>query len=64
RVQSTLDHALWLHRPARADRWLLMDLQSRAVSQGRGLYAGSVWSEDGALLASLAQETLYRAGRV
>ncbi|MBC7373188.1 MAG: thioesterase family protein, partial [Frankiales bacterium] len=47
RVQSTLDHALWLHRPARADRWLLMDLQSRAVSQGRGLYAGSVWSEDG-----------------
>ncbi len=60
RLQSTLDHALWLHRPVRADRWVLMDLQSRAVSQGRGLYTGSLWSEDGALLASLAQETLYR----
>ena len=63
RLQSTLDHALWLHRPARADQWVLMDLQSRAVSQGRGLYTGALWSEQGALLASFAQETLYRLRR-
>ena len=63
RLQSTVDHALWLHRPVRADRWVLMDLQSRAVSQGRGLYTGSLWSEDGVLVASLAQESLYRLRR-
>jgi len=62
RHQPTLDHAMWFHRPARADAWVLMDLQSRAVSQGRGLYTGGLWS-GGALVASLAQETLYRERR-
>lgn len=61
--QPTLDHAMWFHRPARADRWVLMDLQSRAVTQGRGLYTGALWTEDGVLAASLAQETLYRTRR-
>ena len=59
---TSLDHAMWFHRPARADAWVLMDLQSRAVSQGRGLYTGGMWS-DGVLVASLAQETLYRERR-
>lgn len=61
RHQPTLDHAMWFHRPARADAWVLMDLQSRAVSAGRGLYTGALWTADGQLVASLAQETLYRA---
>lgn len=60
--QPTLDHAMWFHRPARADQWVLMDLQTRAVTQGRGLYTGALW-QDGGLVASLAQETLYRTRR-
>lgn len=63
RNQSTLDHTVWFHRHARADRWVLMDLQTRAVSQGRGLYTGGLWTEDGVLAASLAQESLYRLRR-
>ncbi|MCW2616705.1 MAG: Choloyl-CoA hydrolase [Frankiales bacterium] len=57
---STLDHTVWFHRPVRADLWMLMDLQARAVSEGRGLYTGAIWTEDGVLAASLAQESLYR----
>ena len=61
--QSTLDHTVWFHRPARADEWVLMDLQARSVGQGRGLYTGELWTEAGVLVASLAQETLYRQDR-
>ena len=63
RWHSTLDHAVWFHRPARAGAWLLMDLRPRAVSRGRGHYTGGLWTEDGTLVATLAQETLYRAPR-
>lgn len=59
--QSTLDHTVWFHRPARADEWVLMDLQPRSVGRGRGLYTGALWTEPGGLVASLAQETLYRS---
>lgn len=60
---STLDHAVWFHRAARADDWVLMDLQPRSVGDGRGLYTGALWTKDGVLAASLAQETLYRDRR-
>jgi acyl-CoA thioesterase-2 len=60
RAQATLDHAIWFHRRARPSDWLLVDLVSRGVRGGRGLYTGEIWTEDGRLLASLAQETLYR----
>ena len=63
RHQSSLDHAVWFHRPARVGQWWLMELQSRAVSRGRGHYTGGLWTEDGTLVASLAQETLYRRPR-
>ena len=63
RHQSSLDHAVWFHRPARAGAWLLMDLQARAVSRGRGHYTGGLWTQDGTLVATLAQETLYRRPR-
>ena len=63
RYQSSLDHAVWFHRPARAGQWLLMDLRPRAVSRGRGHYTGGLWTEDGVLVATLAQETLYRRPR-
>lgn len=60
RNQSTLDHALWFHRPVDVGQWVLTDLRTRSVSQGRGLYTGEIWTADGMLVASLAQETLYR----
>lgn len=61
--QTTLDHALWFHRPSRADAWVLMDLVPRAVSRGRAMYDGTLWHPDGTLVASLAQETLFRQRR-
>ena len=58
--QTTLDHSLWFHRPSRTGQWVLMDLVPRAVSRGRGMYDGTLWHPDGTLVASLAQETLFR----
>ena len=63
RAQATLDHALWFHRPASPRDWLLVDLNSRGVGAGRGLYTGEVWDSEGTLVASLAQEMLYRSER-
>jgi acyl-CoA thioesterase II len=61
--QTTLDHALWFHRPSTAGEWVLMDLVPRAVSRGRAMYDGTLWHPDGTLVASLAQETLFRPRR-
>jgi acyl-CoA thioesterase-2 len=63
RAQATLDHSVWFHRPANPRDWLLVDLASRGVSGGRGLYTGGIWDASGTLVASLAQETLYREKR-
>jgi acyl-CoA thioesterase-2 len=57
---ASLDHAMWFHRPLRVDDWLLFDLHSPNASGGRGLAQGRVFSRDGILLASLAQEGLIR----
>ena len=59
----TIDHALWFHRDARLDDWVLMDMVPRTVSGGRGWYTGSLSTAGGTLIASFAQETLYRPGR-
>ncbi|MDK3256915.1 acyl-CoA thioesterase [Blastococcus capsensis] len=59
----TLDHALWFHRPARLDDWVLMDMVPRTVSGGRGWYTGSLATPSGVLAASFTQETLFRPGR-
>lgn len=58
--QATLDHAVWFHHLTPAGAWVLMDLAAGSVGGGRGLYSGRLWAADGTLLASLAQETLYR----
>jgi acyl-CoA thioesterase-2 len=64
RVQSaSLDHAIWFHRPFRSDHWLLYDQVSPSASGGRGLALGRVFSQDGALVASVAQEGLIRPRR-
>jgi acyl-CoA thioesterase-2 len=58
----SLDHALWFHRPARLDDWVLVDLEPHTVAGGRGWYTGTVRSAAGALVAGLAQESLFRVG--
>ncbi len=57
---ASLDHAVWFHRPFRVDQWLLHVMESPASHGGRGLVRGSVFSRDGALVASTSQEGLIR----
>ncbi|WP_417767939.1 acyl-CoA thioesterase II [Stappia sp.] len=57
---ASLDHAMWFHRPFRADDWLLYAEDSPSASGGRGFTRGSLFSRDGALVASVAQEGLIR----
>ena len=57
---ASLDHALWIHQIPRADEWLLVDLTGLALTGARGHYSGSVFTADGRLVASLAQEMLVR----
>ena len=57
---ASLDHALWIHRDFSMDDWLLYAMKSPNASQGRGLSRGSIYSRDGILVASVAQEGLLR----
>ncbi|GAA2000797.1 acyl-CoA thioesterase II [Brevibacterium samyangense] len=57
---SSLDHAVWFHRPVNMNEWTLVDFHPRSAARGRGLYTGDITTDDGTLLASVAQETLYR----
>ena len=54
----SLDHALWLHRVARADEWLFFDVHSLVNTGGRGVLRGTLRDLDGRLVASMAQEML------
>ncbi|KQQ95099.1 MULTISPECIES: acyl-CoA thioesterase [Microbacteriaceae] len=57
---ASLDHAMWWHRSGRVDEWLLYVQDSPSASGGRGLARGSIFSADGVLLASVAQEGMIR----
>jgi acyl-CoA thioesterase-2 len=57
---ASLDHAMWFHRPGRADEWTLYTQSSPSASGGRGLAAGRMFNADGILLASVAQEGMLR----
>jgi len=59
---ASLDHAMWFHRPFRADRWLLYDQVSPSASGSLGLSTGQLFA-DGVLVASVAQEGLIRPRR-
>ena len=59
-VGASLDHALWLHRPFRADDWFLYDCASPSASGGRGLATGQMFTLDGRHVASAVQEGLLR----
>jgi len=60
---ASLDHAMWFHRPFRADRWLLYAQDSPVAYGGRGLARGEVFTEQGELVVSVVQEGLIRTGR-
>ena len=57
---ASLDHSLWMHRPLRADHWLLYAMDSPAAAGARGFARGSFFSREGELVASVAQEGLVR----
>src|SRR5712692_5075625 len=60
---ASLDHALWFHRPFRADEWLLYAQDSPNMAGSRGFSRGLVFARDGTLVASVAQEGLLRERR-
>jgi acyl-CoA thioesterase-2 len=57
---ASLDHAMWFHRPFRADQWLLYAQESPVAHGGRGLARGEVFTADGDLVVSVVQEGLIR----
>ncbi|MEE1802472.1 acyl-CoA thioesterase II [Streptomyces sp. NPDC101062] len=62
-VGASLDHAMWFHRPFRADEWLLYDQQSPSSSGGRGLGQARIFTRDGRLAISVIQEGVIRVPR-
>ena len=57
---SSLDHAVWFHRPVRMDDWLFTSYEGRTIAGNRGLYTGTYVDRSGRLVASMTQEALYR----
>ena len=62
-VTASLDHSMWFHRPARADEWLLYAQESAGVQSGRSLNLGRFYTEQGELVATVAQEGMIRQAR-
>ncbi|MSW65551.1 MAG: acyl-CoA thioesterase II [Actinobacteria bacterium] len=60
-VGASLDHAVWFHRPVRADRWFLYETDSPAAASGRAMNLGQIWAADGTHVATVAQEGLIRS---
>ncbi|MBH5396245.1 acyl-CoA thioesterase II [Bradyrhizobium sp. CNPSo 4010] len=62
-LAASLDHAIWFHRPFRADDWLLYVKDSPSSQGGRGIARGLIFKRDGTLVASVAQEAALRERR-
>ena len=62
-VGASLDHAMWFHRPFRADEWWLYDQETPWTGGSRGLARGSIYTRDGHLAVSVVQEGLIRVAR-
>ena len=60
---ASLDHAMWFHRPFRADEWLLYAQETPSASGGRGTATGSIYTHDGHLAVTVVQEGLIRVSR-
>lgn len=61
-MAASLDHAIWYHRPFRADEWLLYSIDSPITCRGRGFVRGTFFDREGRLVASVAQEGVIRIG--
>ncbi len=59
-IMASIDHAMWFHRPLRVDEWLLYATESPSASGARGFARAGLFSRDGRLVASTAQEGLVR----
>jgi acyl-CoA thioesterase-2 len=59
-MAASLDHAVWFHRPVRADEWLLYDIHARSTASARGLGIGTMHTVDGTHVVTVAQEGLVR----
>jgi acyl-CoA thioesterase-2 len=59
-TDASLDHAVWFHRPARVDDWLLHDFHALVNTAGRSVVRGACFDRDGRLVMSMAQELLIR----
>ena len=57
---TSLDHAMWFHRPTNFNEWMLFDQDCPSTSQGRGFIRGEMYTRDGVLAASVTQECLMR----
>ncbi|MEJ2153954.1 MAG: acyl-CoA thioesterase II [Desulfobacteraceae bacterium] len=57
---ASLDHAMWFHRPFRMDQWMLYAIESPSASQARGMSIGRIFTREGQLVATVAQEGLIR----
>ena len=62
-MTASLDHAIWFHRPLRADDWLRFDIDGHGVANARGLSLARVFDRSGVHVASIAQEALGRRRR-
>jgi acyl-CoA thioesterase-2 len=60
---ASLDHAFWMHAPARVDEWLLHEQESSRAADGRGFTTGRFFDRSGVLVASVAQEIFIQASR-
>ncbi|MGH7338380.1 MAG: hypothetical protein ACREI7_12420 [Myxococcota bacterium] len=60
RHAASIDHAVWLHHPARFDDWVLYVCESPAAAEGRAFASGAMYARDGRRIASVAQEGLLR----
>jgi acyl-CoA thioesterase-2 len=59
-MMASLDHAMWFHRPLRMDDWLMYLQESPVAAGARGFARGSLFTRDGILVCSVAQEGLMR----
>jgi len=62
--QTSLDHAVWLHRPFLMDDWVLMDHIGATIADGRSWYRSEIFDRQGVLVATCAQEMLLRPARL
>ncbi|MDF8335374.1 acyl-CoA thioesterase [Novosphingobium cyanobacteriorum] len=60
---TSLDHAVWFHKPWRASDWVLFEQYTTFAAEGRAMVRGNMWSRDGEFLASVVQEVLFRSLR-